>query len=182
MCPRMTLAISRTMASFRSDGLAGRIKEALTAEQVAKRYGYDPNRTGFVSCPFHTGDRTASLKLYPSSGGWHCFGCGKGGSVIDFVMELFGISFQQALLRINEDFGLGLTGRRPTHAEASRAARERSEEAARLNRYRREYESRTVLYRALWEAKQTGPGAPLYDTACRELDAMDEWFSQNPWR
>ena len=177
MWPRMTLAISRMMASSRSDGLAGRIKEALTAEQVARRYGYEPNRTGFMSCPFHTGDRTASLKLYPGSGGWHCFGCGKGGSVVDFVMELFGISFQQALLRINEDFGLGAT-----RAEASRAARERSEEAARLNRYRREYESRTVLYRALWEAKQTGPGAPLYATACRELDAMDEWFSQNPWR
>lgn len=168
--------------SCRSDGLAGQLKERLTAEQVARRYGYEPNRAGFISCPFHSGDRTASLKLYPGAGGWHCFGCGKGGSIIDFAMELFGISFPQALLRLNDDFGLGLTSRRPTRAETALAARERAEEAAGLREYRREYASRTALYRALWEAKQTGPEAPLYPFACRELDGMDDWFSEHPWR
>lgn len=168
--------------NFRSDGIAARIKESLTAEQVARRYGYEPNRSGFMNCPFHAGDRTASLKLYPGTGGWHCFGCGRGGSVIDFVMELFGVSFGQAVLRLNDDFGLGLTNRRPTHAQASQAARERMDEARRLKEYRREYESRTALYRALWVSKQMGPDAPLYPVACRELDRLDYWFDEHPWR
>ena len=168
--------------SFRSDGLPGQIKAALTSEQVAKRYGFEPNRAGFMNCPFHSGDRTASLKLYPDAGGWHCFGCGKGGSVIDFVMELFGLSFAQAALRLNEDFVLGLTSKRPTRAEVSKAVQERLEEALELEMYRREYESRTVLYRALWEAKQGGPSMPLYAEACRELDRLDYWFEEHPWR
>lgn len=166
---------------YHSDGMAGRIKESVTAEQVAVKYGFEPNRAGYISCPFHT-EKTASLKLYPDSGGWHCFGCGRGGSIVDFVMELFSISFPQALLRLNEDFGLGLTGRRPTRSEALQAARRRMEEAHNLEAYRREYEARTVLYRALWEAKKTGLSSPLYVFACRELDGMDEWFYEHAWR
>lgn len=167
--------------SYHSDGMADRIKERLTAGQVAVKYGFEPNRSGYISCPFHT-EKTASLKLYPESGGWHCFGCGRGGSVVDFVMELFGISFPQALLRLNDDFGLGLTGRRPTRSETLQAARRRMEETHRLEEYRREYEARTVLYRALWEAKKTGPSSPLYVFACHELDGMDYWFDEHTWR
>lgn len=56
------------------------------------------------------------------------------------------------------------------------------DEARRLKEYRREYEARTVLYRALWAAKQMGPDAPLYPVACRELDRLDYWFDEHPWR
>lgn len=44
---------------------------------------------------------------------------GKGGSVIDFVMDLFDLSFRQAVLRLNLDFRLGLTDSRPTRTEVS---------------------------------------------------------------
>ena len=88
--------------------LAGRIQERLTMEEVARRYGYepgrsgeggarrygyDPGRSGGLRCAFHQGDRTASLRVYPGYGGWHCFGCGNGGSGIDFVIVLYGIIF-----------------------------------------------------------------------------------------
>lgn len=36
--------------------------------------------------------------------------------------------------------------------------------------------------RALWAAKQMGPDAPLYPVACRELDRLDYWFDEHPWR
>ena len=84
------------------------IKESLSMLDITTQYGFTPNRAGFISCPFH-GDKTPSLKLYKDIGkGWHCFGCGKGGSVVDFVIELFGLTFQQAIMRIDADFALNL--------------------------------------------------------------------------
>ena len=126
------------MAASRSD-LAGAVKEALTMDQVARRYGFEPNRAGFIRCPFHEGDRTASLKLYPGHRGFHCFGCNRGGSVIDFVMELYGINFSQALVRLNSDFGLGLAGERPSPAERAKALEERRREAERVKKLQSEY-------------------------------------------
>lgn len=46
-------------------------------------------------CPFHQ-DETASLIVTPSKNLWHCMGCGKGGTVIDFVMAHEGLSFRHA--------------------------------------------------------------------------------------
>lgn len=100
--------------------LARQIKEHLTVRQVVELYGFHPDRGGYIQCPFHAGDNHGSLKVYDGNKtGWHCFGCGAGGSVIDFVMRLFGLSFAQACLKLNCDFGLGLTGERPSMAERS---------------------------------------------------------------
>jgi len=38
-------------------------------------------------CPLHQ-EETASFTLYPKDGGWRCFGCGKGGDLIDFYMAV----------------------------------------------------------------------------------------------
>lgn len=89
------------MVSYRSD----RIKAALDIERVVSFYGYEPNRQGFVSCPFHS-ERTASFKIYPKSNSFYCFGCGAGGDVIDFVRLLYGLDFRQACVRLESDFGL----------------------------------------------------------------------------
>ena len=37
-------------------------------------------------CPFHQ-EKTPSFSVDPQKGFWYCFGCGRGGDVIDFVME-----------------------------------------------------------------------------------------------
>ena len=79
-------------------------------DQIAAMYGYQIKRGSFIVCPFH-GDHDASLKLYTGRSGhagWHCFGCGRGGSVVDFVMEHDGCTFASAVSRINDEFGLGL--------------------------------------------------------------------------
>ena len=62
------------------------VRERISTTEAARYYGYEPNRAGFICCPFHK-DRTPSLRLYPD--GFYCFGCGAGGSVIDFVGRLF---------------------------------------------------------------------------------------------
>ncbi len=53
--------------------------------------GRDLGRDGKVACPFHE-ERTPSLHAYDDPGrGWCCFGCGRGGSIIDFGAELYGV-------------------------------------------------------------------------------------------
>lgn len=151
-------------------------------EDVARHYGYEVGRANFMRCPFHSGDRTASLKIYPGRGGFHCFGCGAHGSVIDFVMQAFGVNFQQAILRLNADFMLGLTEHKPSRVQVSEIARKREQEARELARFRSEYQSRTTLYRAMWAALQAGEETPIYYAALRELPILDAWFDENPWR
>lgn len=81
------------------------IRDSISAQEIAARYGYQPNRGGYIPCPFHA-EKTASLKLHKS--GWYCYGCGKGGSVIDFVMLHESYSFAQAVKAIDENLHLGL--------------------------------------------------------------------------
>ena len=98
--------------------LADQVKSLVTIQDVAEHYGFHPNRAGYICCPFHR-EKSASLKLYSDQRGWCCFGCGAGGTVIDFVMKLFDIPFRQAILRINADFALGLTWDKPDPAVRS---------------------------------------------------------------
>ena len=70
------------------------IKQNYSMRDIASRYGLYPNRAGFVSCPFHKGDREASMKLYDHD--FHCFGCGANGDIFTFVQMIDGVSFKEA--------------------------------------------------------------------------------------
>lgn len=61
-------------------------------------------------CPFHS-EKTPSFIVSPERGTWHCFGCGKGGSVIDFVMEYEHVDFVEALETLAEKAGVKLEAR-----------------------------------------------------------------------
>ncbi len=55
-------------------------------------------------CPFHS-EKTPSFTVSPDKQIFRCFGCGKGGNVITFLMELEGISFFDAISRLAENTG-----------------------------------------------------------------------------
>jgi len=48
-------------------------------------------------CPFHDDRDTPSLHIYTATNTYHCFGCGRGSSVFDFVMDFNEVDFQTAL-------------------------------------------------------------------------------------
>ena len=54
----------------------------------------------------------------PERAVWHCFGCGKGGSVIDFVMEYEHVDFVEALESLAEKAGVKLERRAPDSPES----------------------------------------------------------------
>jgi hypothetical protein len=87
--------------------IANEIKNRLDTIQVFEYYGLQPNIKGFICCPFHN-EKTPSFKVYKGNGGYHCFGCGEHGGVIDFVMKYFDLSFKEAITKLNNDFCLGL--------------------------------------------------------------------------
>jgi len=62
-------------------------------------------------CPFHN-EKTPSFMVSPDRQVFHCFGCGKGGSVIDFVMEYEHMEFPEALEELAERAGVTLTKRK----------------------------------------------------------------------
>lgn len=96
--------------------LAEQLKEILTMDDVLKRYGFHIGYSRRMRCPFHE-EKTASFLVHRNNKSWKCYGCGEGGTVIDFVMKLFEINFGQACIRLNSDFSLGLTDRRPNPGE-----------------------------------------------------------------
>ncbi len=59
----------------------------------------------FGLCPFH-GEKTASFSVSPEKGIYYCFGCHKGGSVINFQMEIEGLSYPDAVRALAKRSGL----------------------------------------------------------------------------
>lgn len=70
------------------------LKDKYSMTDILARYGLHPNRAGFVRCPFHTGDRQASLKVYKKD--FNCFGCGVNGDIFTFVQLIEKVDFKEA--------------------------------------------------------------------------------------
>ncbi|WP_062378518.1 DNA primase [Demequina pelophila] len=58
-------------------------------------------------CPFHD-ERSPSFHVRPAAGRWHCFGCGEGGDVIEFVMRMDGLPFAEAVEYLADRAGVTL--------------------------------------------------------------------------
>lgn len=75
--------------------------------------GYVPSlkRTGrsFKGlCPFHQ-EKTPSFIVFPDSQNFHCFGCGKGGDIFTFYMQVENVEFREALQELAKRAGVTLT-------------------------------------------------------------------------
>lgn len=92
-------------------------------------------------CPFHN-DGSPSLTIYKGGRRWYCFGCGKGGDVIDFVRELHQVEFRQAasMLAAGDMPAVSL----PPIDRPERSKEERVEEA-----------------RVVWRAASPASGTPV---------------------
>jgi DNA primase len=82
------------------------IAEVIGAHVRLKRAGR--NLVGL--CPFHT-EKTPSFSVNPERGFFHCFGCGAGGTVFDFVMRVEALTFPEALQMLARRYGITLPDR-----------------------------------------------------------------------
>ena len=56
-------------------------------------------------CPFHN-EKTPSFYVSPAKGIYKCFGCGKAGDSVRFVMDIEGISYPEALRHLAKKYGI----------------------------------------------------------------------------
>ena len=87
-------------------------------------------------CPFHK-EKTPSFSVSPAKEIFYCFGCHKGGSVFNFVMEIERVTFPEAIKLVAEKSGVPL----PVMVDDSRfqARRQESEEVIELNKWALEW-------------------------------------------
>ena len=84
-----------------------RIKQDISLLRLVESQGHTITKQGkdyVVLCPFHD-DKTPSCVISPKTNLFHCFGCGEGGSVIDWVMKTQGLSFRLACELLQKDIG-----------------------------------------------------------------------------
>lgn len=107
------------------------VKDRVSTPELFEHYGFRRDRGGFVCCPFHD-EKTGSMKVYDGDRGYHCFGgCGAHGDIISFVQNYFKISFKDALIKINDDFRLGLPLNGSIDGELRRKIQRESDERIR---------------------------------------------------
>ena len=153
------------------------IRDQVKMDDILALYGYRP-RHGFLCCPFH-GEKDPSLKVYKDTGGWHCFGCGRGGSVIDFVMEHENCDFSTAVRAIDNNLHMGLMDPRENPLTAMEEMRwqelldgymECFEEAC--DRMLRAAE---VSQRVMLQAAKAAEAKPVQERTAQDWDCINSW-------
>jgi len=76
-----------------SNDILSVVGEYVKLERKGKNY--------FGLCPFHS-EKTPSFSVDPNKQLYYCFGCGKGGSVIQFVMEVENLDYIEAVKMLAE--------------------------------------------------------------------------------
>lgn len=154
------------------------IKDRLMMREVLERYGYEPNKKGFMCCPFHS-EKTPSMKIFEKD--YHCFGCGEHGDVITFVQKLFNLSFQETLKKIDIDFGLNLYGDktfeelRKSHYQTKRLQAKREREKAEKEQSNVEYWAVFDEWKRLEDNKQKfAPKSPVEELHPLFLEALQK--------
>jgi DNA primase len=114
---------------------ADRVKQQADIVRVVGEYvrlkKSGQNFTGL--CPFH-GEKTPSFAVHPVKQIYHCFGCGKGGDVFSFVMEMEKCQFPEAVRIVAEKCGIAI----PQPKERSPEERKENQQRAVLTEMHRE--------------------------------------------
>lgn len=131
--------------------LAHAIKSSLSIIEVMEYYGFNANRHNKITCPFHL-DRTASLKIFSDTNSFYCFGCGQGGTVIDFVQKYFDLDFKKAIEKLDSDFNLNLGINNQLTAQEKQQLNDKiKQRKAEQERKNAAIKAEKDLYNTLWD-------------------------------
>lgn len=141
------------------------IKDQYSMRDIVERYGYRPNRAGFISCPFHKGDRSPSMKIYEKD--FHCHACGANGDIFTFIQRMDNCDFKTAF------YSLGGTYQKPTDSSKlviyrARKTKESRQKKKQKLKQRIELNNMLIGVYVVWLKKLE----PLSDAWC---DCMNEY-------
>lgn len=97
------------MASIIDDDIIARVKkESDIVEWIGRYTKLEKKGRNYMGlCPFHS-EKTPSFSVQPEKGYYHCFGCGAGGDIINFLMEKEGLGFIDAVEKLAESLHIEL--------------------------------------------------------------------------
>ena len=78
-------------------------------------------------CPFH-GEKSPSFSVSPTKQFYHCFGCGKNGNALGFLMDHAGMSFVEAVKDLAQQYGMQVPEEEGTPQDRARAAEQRQKQ------------------------------------------------------
>lgn len=76
-------------------------------------------------CPFHN-EKTPSFMVSPAKGIYHCFGCGKGGTAVGFIMDHEQMTYPEALHWLADKYHIRIEEREPTDEEKQQQSKRES--------------------------------------------------------
>ncbi|MGM0452206.1 MAG: DNA primase [Thermodesulfobacteriota bacterium] len=148
------------------------IVDVISARVFLKKAGKD--YAGL--CPFHA-EKTPSFTVSPDKQIYHCFGCGVGGDVFDFIMAYEGITFPEAAQALARQYGIELPSRQMSPQEQKQASER--EQLLAINRKVLEF------YREMLLKSRAGQAARQYlkdrGTAREVIDRFGLGFAPAGW-
>ena len=111
---------------FFSDDWIRELLAKINIADIVGQYVTLQNKSGrlWACCPFHN-EKTPSFSVSPEKGYFHCFGCGKGGNAIHFVMEMEKMTFPEACTYLAEKVNLPV----PAHTDNAQYEKRKAERA-----------------------------------------------------
>jgi len=124
------------------------IKEKLSIQAVLAHYNIKLDHHNQINCPFHKDDNP-SLRIYPETNTYHCFGCGKTGDAIQFIQDKESLTKHEAIEKAKTLTGVPQVTKipKPTQTGSVKAALK---------------EDFSVLYAQLQESLRRSPKAKGY--------------------
>jgi DNA primase len=108
------------------------IQELIARADVVEIVGrYVPLKKGGANfmglCPFH-GEKSPSFSVSPTKQFYHCFGCGKNGNAISFLMDHAGMTFIEAVKDLAQQYGMQVPEEEGTPQDRARAQEQREKQ------------------------------------------------------
>ncbi len=144
------------------------IRARLDLVEIVSRYVtvHSSGANYLARCPFHE-DKRPSLTVSREKGLFHCFGCGAGGDIFQFIMQIERLSFPEAVRRLADQVGVAL--RSPGRADASGSGSERARLAG-LNERVAQYYQRNL--------QRSGVGKRAWDYLTEQRGLTPETVKQ----
>lgn len=161
------------------DSTIADIKTRIDIEEVVSDF-VSLKRKGqnlWANCPFHN-EKTPSFSVSPAKGFYKCFGCGRGGDAIDFVMEIEKINYLEAIRWLAKKYGIEIQEEELSEDDL-RAQSERESQYIVLN-FAKEYFINNL--KGTSEGKSIGMGYfKERDFSDEIIEKFEFGFSQDKW-
>lgn len=143
------------------------IKQEYSMRDILSKCGLpQPNRSGFIQCPFHKGDREASMKIYAKD--YNCFGCGANGDIFTFLEQFYGIDFKEAFTMLGGTYEKKSDYASKLAIYRAKKAKEMKQKTDRRERSRQKMNNDLIaIYRDYMERSE-----PLSDVWCDCYNAL----------